>query len=58
MSELDIIQENSWEFKLKNWPRSISLSYDQVAWIYDGDFLDIPEFDIKKAKHFYKKLLF
>lgn len=50
---LDIIQTRSWEFLLKNWPRSIRLTYDQVAWIYEWDFYDIEEFDIEKAKEFY-----
>ena len=52
---LDIIQELSWEFKLKNWPASISMKYDDVHYLYGSDFYDIEEFDIEKANVFYWK---
>jgi len=51
--ELDIIQERSWEFKLKNWPRSISLSYSDTKWLYDWYIHEIEEFNLDKAKEFY-----
>lgn len=51
---LDIEQLESWKFILKNWPRSIDLNFDQVSWIYEWDFYNIDEFDIEKAKEFYK----
>jgi len=51
---LDIVQLGSWEFVLKNWPRSISLKYESVWWLYDWYFADIEEFDLIKAKKFYR----
>lgn len=51
---IEIIQDPfSGEFLLKNWPRETPLTLEQVEWIYPN-IDDIADFDMQKAKEYYK----